>query len=149
IGDTLQMEYTLPHFMGYRFALFNYATQDTGGFVDFDYFRVSDQNMEDDTAPTVLNANLGDVSDVIGAPNVEFEVPVEMDALPDGDYSSIDASIDIPEGMEVSSVDFNTDNVEGEGTFSYENSQLKLNVNSDDKVHYRNDSSDLFATITL
>ena len=43
IGKTLQMAYTLPHFMGYRFALFNYATKTTGGFVDFDYFRVSDK----------------------------------------------------------------------------------------------------------
>jgi beta-xylosidase len=41
IGKPLQMAYTLPHFMGYRFALFNYATKTTGGFVDFDYFRVS------------------------------------------------------------------------------------------------------------
>jgi beta-xylosidase len=43
IGSELKMSYTLPHFMGYRFALFNYATKATGGFVDFDYFRVSDQ----------------------------------------------------------------------------------------------------------
>ncbi|MBN1422335.1 MAG: glycoside hydrolase 43 family protein [Planctomycetes bacterium] len=42
IGKPLQMAYTLPHFMGYRFALFNYATKNAGGFVDFDYFRVSD-----------------------------------------------------------------------------------------------------------
>ena len=41
IGKPLQMAYTLPHFMGYRFALFNYATRTAGGFVDFDYFRVS------------------------------------------------------------------------------------------------------------
>ncbi|MBN1894968.1 T9SS type A sorting domain-containing protein, partial [bacterium] len=40
VGNTLQMSYTLPHFMGYRFALFNYATLQTGGFVDFDYFRI-------------------------------------------------------------------------------------------------------------
>jgi beta-xylosidase len=45
IGKALQMTYTLPHFMGYRFALFNYATETTGGFVDFDYFRVSGQIM--------------------------------------------------------------------------------------------------------
>jgi beta-xylosidase len=42
IGKPLQMAYTLPHFMGYRFALFNYATNTPGGFVDFDYFRISD-----------------------------------------------------------------------------------------------------------
>jgi beta-xylosidase len=40
IGNTLQMSYTMPHFMGYRFALFNYATKTTGGFVDFDYFHI-------------------------------------------------------------------------------------------------------------
>jgi beta-xylosidase len=40
IGNTLQMSYTLPHFMGYRFALFNYATKSTNGYVDFDYFRI-------------------------------------------------------------------------------------------------------------
>lgn len=40
IGDTLQMQYTLDHFVGYRFALFNYATKTTGGSVDFDYFRI-------------------------------------------------------------------------------------------------------------
>lgn len=42
IGSELKMAYTLPHFMGYRFALFNYATRQTGGFADFDHFRVSD-----------------------------------------------------------------------------------------------------------
>ncbi len=41
-GTQLKMRYTLPHFMGYRFTLFNYATKETGGFVDFDYFRISD-----------------------------------------------------------------------------------------------------------
>lgn len=40
IGTTLQMSYTLPHFMGYRFGLFNYATKTTGGYADFDYFRI-------------------------------------------------------------------------------------------------------------
>jgi len=43
IGSVLQMAYTLPHFMGYRFGLFNFATKTAGGFVDFDYYRVSDQ----------------------------------------------------------------------------------------------------------
>jgi beta-xylosidase len=40
IGKTLNMKYTLPHFMGYRFGLFNFATQKSGGHVDFDYFRL-------------------------------------------------------------------------------------------------------------
>jgi len=42
IGNTLKMSYTLSHFMGYRFALFNFATETIGGYVDFDYFRIND-----------------------------------------------------------------------------------------------------------
>lgn len=42
IGSVLQMAYSMPHFMGYRFGLFNYATKTPGGFVDFDYYRVTD-----------------------------------------------------------------------------------------------------------
>ncbi len=45
IGEPIKMPYTLPHFMGYRFGLFNYATQETGGFADFDYFRIEDKLM--------------------------------------------------------------------------------------------------------
>jgi len=41
------MTYTLPHFMGYRFAQFHYATKSPGGSVDFDYFRVSDSMTAD------------------------------------------------------------------------------------------------------
>jgi beta-xylosidase len=40
IGNTIKLPYTLPHFMGYRFGLFNYATKNTGGYVDFDWFRI-------------------------------------------------------------------------------------------------------------
>jgi beta-xylosidase len=40
IGKPLKMRYTLPHFMGYRFALFNFATEKPGGSVDFDYYRI-------------------------------------------------------------------------------------------------------------
>lgn len=43
IGNELKMSYTLPHFMGYRFGLFNYAIKEAGGYVDFDYFRISDR----------------------------------------------------------------------------------------------------------
>jgi hypothetical protein len=41
IGGPLQMYYSLAHFVGYRFALFNYSTKTAGGFADFDYFRIS------------------------------------------------------------------------------------------------------------
>ncbi|MGE4285299.1 MAG: glycoside hydrolase 43 family protein [Phycisphaerae bacterium] len=43
IGTQLQMSYTLPHFIGYRFGLFNYATKETGGFADFDWMRISNK----------------------------------------------------------------------------------------------------------
>jgi beta-xylosidase len=42
IGSQLKMEYSMPHFMGYRFGLFNYATKTPGGFVDFDWFHITD-----------------------------------------------------------------------------------------------------------
>jgi beta-xylosidase len=42
-GTELKMTYTLPHFMGYRFGLFNYATKTTGGFADFDFFRIENK----------------------------------------------------------------------------------------------------------
>jgi beta-xylosidase len=41
LGTRLKMAYTIPHFMGYRFALFNYATKVAGGYADFDFFRIS------------------------------------------------------------------------------------------------------------
>jgi beta-xylosidase len=43
IGDKLKMSYTIPHFMGYRYALFNYSSKETGGYVDFDFFRIDDK----------------------------------------------------------------------------------------------------------
>ena len=43
IGGPLKMTYTLAHFMGYRFGLFNYATKTPGGFADFDFFHISDK----------------------------------------------------------------------------------------------------------
>jgi len=42
LGTPLKMAYTFPHFMGYRFALFNYATKNIGGAADFDFFQVTD-----------------------------------------------------------------------------------------------------------
>jgi beta-xylosidase len=41
IGNRLKMEYSMPHFMGYRFGLFNYSTKSPGGYVDLDWFRTN------------------------------------------------------------------------------------------------------------
>ena len=40
LGDELQMKFNLKVFTGNKFCLFNYATKQTGGYVDFDWFRV-------------------------------------------------------------------------------------------------------------
>ncbi|MEZ5041240.1 MAG: glycoside hydrolase 43 family protein [Saprospiraceae bacterium] len=43
IGQAIKMPYTLPHFMGYRFGLYHYATTQTGAYADFDWFRITDK----------------------------------------------------------------------------------------------------------
>lgn len=40
IGNELMMKFNLKVFTGNKFCLFNYATIETGGYVDFDWFRV-------------------------------------------------------------------------------------------------------------
>lgn len=45
LGDELNMRFNLKVFTGNKFCLFNYATKETGGYVDFDWFRMqSGQN---------------------------------------------------------------------------------------------------------
>jgi hypothetical protein len=38
-GNELAMKFNLSVFTGNKFCLFNYATKELGGFVDFDWFR--------------------------------------------------------------------------------------------------------------
>jgi len=39
LGNELAMKFSLKIFTGNKFCLFNYATKETGGYVDFDWFR--------------------------------------------------------------------------------------------------------------
>ncbi len=39
-GNELEMRFSLKIFTGNKFGLFNYATKETGGYADFDWFRV-------------------------------------------------------------------------------------------------------------
>jgi beta-xylosidase len=39
LGNELLMQFNLSVFTGNKFGLFNYATQELGGYVDFDWFR--------------------------------------------------------------------------------------------------------------
>lgn len=52
IGTQLKMAYTIPHFMGYRFGLFHYATKNVGGYADFDFFRMDDKITNTTKIPT-------------------------------------------------------------------------------------------------
>jgi beta-xylosidase len=40
LGNELHMRFSLKIFTGNKFGLFNYATKETGGYVDFDWFRM-------------------------------------------------------------------------------------------------------------
>jgi beta-xylosidase len=40
LGNALSMRFSLKIFTGNKFCLFNYATKETGGYVDFDWFRM-------------------------------------------------------------------------------------------------------------
>lgn len=40
LGSPMFMPYSIPHFTGYRFALFAYSTKTPGGHADFDFFRI-------------------------------------------------------------------------------------------------------------
>ncbi|MBM6695138.1 family 43 glycosylhydrolase [Pseudoflavonifractor capillosus] len=146
IGNTLQMAYTMPHFMGYRFGLFNYATQTTGGYVDFDYFHVSDQGSNG--SETVLNASLDDIDDVLGVAYAQVELPVKLDTLPDGDYTKLEASLNIPDDFTVSGVVFDEKNVTGDATYTYQDGRLVLTVSGED-VNYQDNGGTGFATVQL
>lgn len=45
IGISLKMTYTIPQFIGYRFGLFNYASKKIGGYADFDFFRIGNNDL--------------------------------------------------------------------------------------------------------
>ena len=146
IGNTLNMSYTIPHFMGYRFAIFNYATQSTGGYVDVDYFHVNDKA---GTEQTSLNVNMTDVQDVQGIINTELEVPLYIDGLPEGTADSMEVSINIPSIFDVADVEFNGENVRGTSSWTFANHQLKLSVTGEDTGYADNSDDRLFATLKL
>lgn len=144
IGDALQMSYSLKHFMGYRFGLFNYATKATGGYVDIDYFHVSDKMTGTQSAAKILNASMQNQT-VIYQKGSEISVPVTLDAV---NGSNLEASVSIPEGFEVSGVDFNGANIIGETSYeANKNGQLLLKV-SGEQVAVK-DSSKPFVTVKM
>ena len=89
IGSVLQMAYTLPHFMGYRFGLFNFATKTAGGFVDFDYYRVTEEIDEPD--PNFYVFLCFGQSNMEGFPGIEEQDKAGVDPR-----FQVLASVDIP-----------------------------------------------------
>ena len=71
LGD---LEYSMLHFTGYKFALFNFATNSVGGYVDFDYFRVDDK-LSGRGGEIETDAKLGEVTDGILTVNAEITDP--------------------------------------------------------------------------
>ncbi len=147
IGDVLHMEYKLTHFTGYRFALFYFATQIVGGYADFDYFRISD-HITEHTNYTILNASLDKQIEALGTPNTFISLPIRMDALPDGSYSSIDISLTIPELLNVEGVSFSNHNIVGDTHYEFTNNRLQLFVTGE-PVNFTHNTSQVFAVIRL
>ena len=147
LGSTLTMSYsTSNHFMGYRFGLYNFAKTETGGYVDFDFYRI-DSKLTGTTAPTVLNGTMTGETGVDGVAGAVADVSVQLDPLPAGSYTDISASFEIPKDLTVTNVTFG-ENVKGNKSWKAIGNQLIMDVTGTD-ANFNPESSALFATITL
>nr|WP_081428662.1 sugar-binding protein [Cytophaga hutchinsonii] len=93
IGSTLQMSYTIPQFIGYRYGLFTYASVSAGGYADFDFFRIGSTITE---ASTVITTP---------SPVVSLTAPVNNTVYTEGDNITINATATITSGS-ISKVEF-------------------------------------------
>ena len=148
LGDPMQLSYELKHFMGSKFAIFNYATKSTGGYADFDYFRVTDKLTGTD-APEAKDhaASLSGTDEINGVINSEATVKVTMDELTGEGHTDLKASLSIPSGMDVKDVTFNSDAINGETSWNFKNGHLVLQAAGKDLTFKAADK--LFATVTL
>jgi beta-xylosidase len=94
VGSTLQMSYTIPHFMGYRYGLFTYATKSSGGYADFDFFRIGSNIAE---ASTVVDNN--------PVPVVSITSPGNNTVYTEGENVTINATATVTTGS-ISKVEF-------------------------------------------
>lgn len=147
LGEAVKLSYELTHFMGSKFAIFNYATKATGGYVDYDYFRVSDQITGTDPSENTLAAALEATPEVSGVVGSECEVKLKLDELTAANHSGLKASVSIPSIMRVEDVVFNTAAIKGETDYAYNNGRLTLTVKGSDVSFKAEDK--LFATIKL
>lgn len=113
-GTELTMRYTLPHFMGYRFAIFNYATKQLGGYVDVDYFRFSPE-LTADVTPAAFVASLPTSEIIVSAEPEEmtYDIPVAINRVPEGQVTNVTFTVNIPEELDIVGVEPFTENMSG------------------------------------
>ena len=99
LGNTLSMSYTIPHFMGYRFQMFNQATKAAGGYVDFDWFKIGNDinseiwlNAAQDTTPQTPYAEEGKEAKPIALPGIiqaeNYDVGGQNKSYYDSDFEN-------------------------------------------------------------
>lgn len=92
LGDTLRMKFNLKMFTGNRFALFNYATMQTGGYVDFDWFRMktrqgppnlfaADSRIEAELYDDISTAHVVNSTDPVNAPGLDVAFPADSSSI--------------------------------------------------------------------
>lgn len=148
IGTTATTAYDInPMFMGIRVGIFNYATTGEGGYVDVDYFHVTDELTGENEYVGDAAAELK-VNTVPGIVGGTSEAKLYIDNIPGLGNAKIKASIVIPEGISVSGVEFNNTAIKnGLSSYTFENGRLILNVTGKDITF---DAADkLFASLTL
>lgn len=153
-GQELQMRYTLPHFMGYRFALFNFATENVGGYVDFDYFRFSPVATALKTT-TVLSAYLKESHvELSKEKGSSYELSLLLDELPEEQtFQQLRTTIQFPDWLEVVRIVANDHNVPDVEIFYEEVAggiTLQMKTVSETERFYENvDFSKKLVTITF
>ncbi len=148
LGEAMRMTYELVHFMGSKFAIFNYATKRPGGYVDVDFFKVSDKITGDNASTDVSYAELNALQEEVpGVAGGECEVQLKLDELTAANYKGLNASIRIPNEMLVESVSFNTEAINGRASYSTNGNKLTLRVRGDNVSFKAEDK--VFATIKL
>lgn len=153
-GSELQMRYTIPHFMGYRFALFNYATQMSGGYVDFDYFRFKPEATGDVTPLEWIAYLKEEVIELRQGADTTYDVHLLVNDLPKAaDVVRMLATIRIPEALEVADVSLNYDNIKDAKAAYQTNAdgiELEIKANENSSISYMNrDTSMVLLTINL
>lgn len=155
IGKKLEMKYTIPHFTGYRFALFNYATEQPGGYVDIDFFRFS-ESLTGEVTPFEPAAYLQQYQIQLSKEaNSEYEISLMLDeAASSENFNQIEAEIVLPSIFELAKVTSHPTNVSSSAKLTTEKTsngfKLLIDRTNNDRPLYRNDDgSKRIATMSI